>query len=249
MQAWLADLHASASTSRMEPTFRSRMQMQVQEVTGLALSMNPGEIDSWLEQMNDEPRHPPSFRYLSSVLSSEPRKNLITNLSRGMRSRALARPGPTHEKEGRKGRGGGGWGKQPIVTSRQRVWGKGGVLVTRKARSAAGAGKGRRCAGGGQVGRPSIKHCACHSSFHHLPALPSSPRSCHLTYLTLLLVRSRLRWILLSGIKSGDSQCSRANCLSRGGGGEWVVGGRRARRIATIRICGRVVGDKGAAWG
>ena len=31
--------------------------------------------------------------------------------------------------------------------------------------------------------------------------------------------------------------------------GGWVVGGRRARRIATIRICGRVVGDKGAAWG
>ena len=51
----------------MEPTFRSRMQMQVQEVTGLALSMNPEEIDSWLEQMNDEPRHPLSFRCLSSV--------------------------------------------------------------------------------------------------------------------------------------------------------------------------------------
>jgi hypothetical protein len=37
MQAWLADLLASASASRMEPTFRSRMQMHVQEVSGLAL--------------------------------------------------------------------------------------------------------------------------------------------------------------------------------------------------------------------
>ena len=38
MQAWLADLPAFAYASRMEPTFRSRMQMQVQEVTGLALT-------------------------------------------------------------------------------------------------------------------------------------------------------------------------------------------------------------------
>ena len=39
MQVWLADLPAYASASRMEPTFRSRMQMQVQEVIGLALSV------------------------------------------------------------------------------------------------------------------------------------------------------------------------------------------------------------------
>ena len=38
MQAWLADLLASDSAPWMEPTFRSRMQMQVHDVTGLALS-------------------------------------------------------------------------------------------------------------------------------------------------------------------------------------------------------------------
>ena len=37
MQAWLANLHASASASRMEPTFRSQMQMQ--EFTELALNI------------------------------------------------------------------------------------------------------------------------------------------------------------------------------------------------------------------
>ena len=144
-------------------------------------------------------------------------------------------PGPAQHMRRRAGRAGGGWlGETTNCYQQAEGVGKRGCPSNPESKECSRCGKraevcrGWAVARGEEVGRPSIKHCACHSSFHHLPALPSSPRSCHLTYLTLLLVRSRLRWILLSGIKRGDSQCSRANCLSRGGGGGWV-GSRREK--------------------